>query len=158
MTTLQYKEFKSLNEILSRLELMRKITNNLSNSNTCASMFQTSNLANSSDILFDGTSLSLDSPYKIELNTIPSKVSILPFIKVNEVVSINVNTLVVSSSGINVDVIGPNTAILKVEFDSSKLTRPIKNLEFQLGSGGGGWWPLDNTGGNGADGIIIIVW
>ncbi|NJL24511.1 MAG: hypothetical protein HC902_04640 [Calothrix sp. SM1_5_4] len=131
----QQRESRALAEKISALDLARSISVVLSQASTCNLLFTPGNISPGSSFTFDPATATF--PFLINLQAVPQ--SNLPSGQVNvvslasQVVSDLSSTLKVQpNTGIQVQVESATTGSLLINFDQSRLVRPIKNLRFPI--------------------------
>lgn len=135
----QARANRALEEKLASLDVLRSLTQYLSVSNNCANMFQASNLEVPTQLPLNSTTISSTTPLVVKLKSLPYATPGDTLVSSGNVASAVSSTLFVeSNSGSNTGIavtissVMPSSAKLNINFDSTRLIKPIKNLEVSL--------------------------
>lgn len=120
MMSSQQKETKALREKLASLELARLITVALANTSSCNAIINPSNATGSMTV--DTTQA---TPPAILFTNLPG-------VWTGGAVSPLSSSLAIANNGIQLRVTSQTTGNLLINFDSTKLVRPLKNLSFPV--------------------------
>ena len=129
----QANQIRALNEKLTVVDLQRSISGFLADPVSCSSLFNPSNLVGVGAVKISG-SPTAQNPLQVNLNSISSFASAgAQVLGSSNSVYILPNTSL-KSYGIQLQVTGsnPNTALVNIDFDQSKLAHAIHNLSFPI--------------------------
>lgn len=134
----QQKETRALTEKLASLDFSRTITSILANPATCSALLGAANVVGgTSTLTFDATSVTSNNPKVIGILKIAG-------VGGGEAVSPMAFSLIVNATnGFQLNVVSPTAANLLVNFDQTKLVRPLKSLSFSVALQSAG--PVNNT-------------
>ncbi|MGE3759111.1 MAG: glycine-rich domain-containing protein [Pseudobdellovibrionaceae bacterium] len=138
MQVSQTRENRAISEKLASMDLQRFVTQALTSPDICSAMVASANLAIPTVFPFNSTTTTF--PYVFSLNSLPSPKSGSPPIATagDQVSALAPSLALLSESsvpaGIQIKItsISPPSASLLLNFDQSKLVRPIRNLEFPI--------------------------
>lgn len=131
MQTTQSRENRALMEKIASAELARALITTLNRPTSCNMMFsKTGNVGNPGSLSFTDSPGSF--PFTVSLKSIPFD-SLTDAVSLSSpAVSTLSQSLQVKPGGISVEVKNATSGLLHVEFDQSKLVRPIANLTFPI--------------------------
>lgn len=133
----QQKESRALSEKLGATDLTRAIIAILSNTASCNALFAPTNLVNAGAIPFNATGISATNPYIFPLKAVQGGLGAPPVATAGTMISNLAPTLFPlntgdTPAGIRMLITSLSTAAIEVNFDQTKLIRPIRNLQFPL--------------------------
>ncbi|NJL24726.1 MAG: hypothetical protein HC902_05865 [Calothrix sp. SM1_5_4] len=128
---------RALSEKMAALDLTRLLTLTVSHSPTCSASLESSNLTKSSNLEFSLSALS-SSPQYVSLKSIVSDGNAPPLAEAGQKANAASGTLPIlpadaNPPGLRLAVTSPTSAVLEVNFDQSKLVRPLQNLRIPIG-------------------------
>ena len=130
----QSQEAKALTEKIASLELAREVTANLAVGANCSRLFGAGNLISGpADLTYVSANVSANRPHIIDLRAVPGPAGSTAIAQPNQAVSPLSSTLrVAPANGIQVLVTSPTKGELAINFDQSRLTRSLRNLNFPI--------------------------
>lgn len=123
----QHRETRALSERLGSLDFERVIISSLSKQALCSKLLEPSNIVGGvAKLTFDATSVSAATPYVLNF---VSAWGALPGAAVSPM---SPSLVIKDSGGVFLEVTTPSSGTLHVNFEQSKLIRPIKDFSFSV--------------------------